>query len=690
MFLKKAVMKKNIIPALVFSFMFFNGVFVRSEMMDDHGRIEIVSKDLVADAPGELILRYHAGAAGVPEEWSVWVELPSGWYNHCGCPRSDRILKWQFVNPEKNGFCRARAVPEGLKIIYRAGSRADIYGAGNRFVQVFAFQVRDRPMGPGETMDLVFHHKMKQGKPHAPLTAGSGQVKWLVESPDEKVPEFNMVAARTSREGQGDGLPGEEWLQVAAGPPAVLLVNIPSRASVGDTAPVRVRTLDANYNFCETWSQTPKVSVTGPAALMPGPVGSETPGVWEALLKINGTGVVTVTAEVKGLGREKSNPLEVIDDSSHGIYWGDLHSHSRWSHDGMGVHPVKYARDASALEFFAITEHVRSTTDREWRDILKTNLDNNLPGRFVTVPAMEDSAFGPSGHFNLFFRQDEPPKLIPDQFDGIERMYGGLHPAVVQHHTGILWSEGRPWLKWTIPIYGRLPGAYVDWKQHRHVNRAAIEIYSLHGSSEMYDPRDLLSYEHVDLIMPTAGRDIGVCRTGMSNPGPRYARDAWAEGLLMGAASGSDDHRAQPGKRAGGLTAVMAKELTRDAVLDAIHKRRIYATTGDRIILDFRINGRVMGSVIEPSSKINVKIHAIGTAPVALIQVMRYDWESNTWKVVVEERPGAVAVDLEKSLGAPLPSVYYLRLEQEGLVNHRPVRAWSSPIWVGEPPMYKD
>jgi len=41
---------------------------------------------------------------------------------------------------------------------------------------------------------------------------------------------------------------------------------------------------------------------------------------------------------------------------------------------------------------------------------------------------------------------------------------------------------------------------------------------------------------------------------------------------------------------------VLAAELTREAIFDAIRNRRTYAVTGDRIALDFQLNGRLMGS----------------------------------------------------------------------------------------------
>jgi hypothetical protein len=154
----------------------------------------------------------------------------------------------------------------------------------------------------------------------------------------------------------------------------------------------------------------------------------------------------------------------------------------------------------------------------------------------------------------------------------------------------------------------------------------------------------------------------------------------------MGTVGGSDDHRAQPGRRGGGYTAVLAKSLTRNDIIEAIRARRVYATTGDRVILDFKINGMPMGSVIDPSPAINVEILAEGTAPIKSIQLMRYDWQSNKWTAVIDENQSSTTARIENKLESTTPAVYYVRLEQKGLVSGRHVRAWSSPIWVGNPP----
>ncbi len=74
---------------------------------------------------------------------------------------------------------------------------------------------------------------------------------------------------------------------------------------------------------------------------------------------------------------------------------------------------------------------------------------------------------------------------------------------------------------------------------------------------------------------------------------PWFFEDAMARGLRLGASAASDEHRGRPGGGApganifgghGGLTGVLAPELTRDDVGRSLRARRTWATTGARAV----------------------------------------------------------------------------------------------------------
>jgi hypothetical protein len=410
-------------------------------------------------------------------------------------------------------------------------------------------------------------------------------------------------------------------------------------------------------------------------------------GVAEAWFQADAEGEIRIAASVEGVGGGVSNPMIVAhsDRVKTRVFWGDVHSHSWMSHDGVGIDPYGYARDAASLDFFTSTEHHNSMAPDEWRKVLDWNEKYLEPGRFVTLVAAEHGGASPSGHFNLYFRQERPRFVRVDKLSQLPDAYGAEAPLVVNHHPGIIWNLGlsKTWntlLGWLDTVFG----PSVDWDEFPEIKRHAVEIYSLHGQSEYFNPQDPLSYENVDLVLPKkSDPHMGESQTGESKEGPHYARDGWAAGHTMGTVAGSDDHQAQPGKHGGGLTAVLVDELTRESVFNAIENRRTYATTGERIFLDFRIDDHQMGSVLPMSEDLTIRISAVGTDHIRSLELMRYDAVSGSWEAIITKEPGTIEFELEETMPNEGPAIFYLRLEQVNVVNERPVRAWSSPIWVG-------
>ena len=76
-----------------------------------------------------------------------------------------------------------------------------------------------------------------------------------------------------------------------------------------------------------------------------------------------------------------------------------------------------------------------------------------------------------------------------------------------------------------------------------------------------------------------------------------------------------------------GLACVVAPELTREAIWQALYDRRCYATTGDRILLDFTIDGKPMGSDnpadLRSVGPRHVRMRAAGTASFTRVEVIR-------------------------------------------------------------------
>ncbi|MFQ6097766.1 MAG: hypothetical protein ACE5O2_08565, partial [Armatimonadota bacterium] len=109
---------------------------------------------------------------------------------------------------------------------------------------------------------------------------------------------------------------------------------------------------------------------------------------------------------------------------------------------------------------------------------------------------------------------------------------------------------------------------------------------------------------------------------------------------------------------------------------DAMYDRRCYATTGTRIVLDFRVNGRVMGSEIVVASATDVRtiyVKASGSADLETIEIIRGGESLD----IFECRGREAEVEIEDAASIEGGTFYYVRVVQaDGEM------AWSSPVWV--------
>ena len=108
--------------------------------------------------------------------------------------------------------------------------------------------------------------------------------------------------------------------------------------------------------------------------------------------------------------------------------------------------------------------------------------------------------------------------------------------------------------------------------------------------------------------------------------GPRDHRStaqyALEQGHVFGFIGSTDHHSAHPGSYGYGQVAVWAEELSRAAIWDALAKRRAYAITGDRIALQFALNGGAMGSVMPFCRERRIEVAVEAAAAIDYIELL--------------------------------------------------------------------
>jgi hypothetical protein len=100
-------------------------------------------------------------------------------------------------------------------------------------------------------------------------------------------------------------------------------------------------------------------------------------------------------------------------------------------------------------------------------------------------------------------------------------------------------------------------------------------------------------------------------------------QEGLARGYTLGIMASSDSHGQHPGAYDNGLIAAHSEGLSRPALWNAFRQRRIYGVTGDRTSLDFRINGRPMGSVLQPAPTRDIEVSVAAWDKVDRVDILR-------------------------------------------------------------------
>ena len=161
--------------------------------------------------------------------------------------------------------------------------------------------------------------------------------------------------------------------------------------------------------------------------------------------------------------------------------------------------------------------------------------------------------------------------------------------------------------------------------------------------------------------------------------------DTLGRGFRLGFFGASDNHERNPGL-GGALAGVWATENTGTGIFDALWHRRVFATTGLRPDLRFKVAGAFMGGDTTTNEAPVVELSVACEEPVVRVEIVR-DGQ------VVHERDMAdrnIQLDWIDSTCTPGRHYYYAHVLFAGTeynpfwnsANAYGVNAWSSPVWV--------
>jgi hypothetical protein len=339
-------------------------------------------------------------------------------------------------------------------------------------------------------------------------------------------------------------------------------------------------------------------------------------GKLDTTLVPNGeTQVVVIAAAPKVRRAQQTATVSLANPLQ--VYFGDLHAHSYYSDGAMRpVDALTYARKVARLDFFVLTDHVGAIDEREWAETREQAWKANEDGRFVAFPGIEWSS--KAGHVCLF----DPP--------------------------------GR---KWPTDLAGLYQAA-----------KDAGAIGQFNHPGTRYGDFDAFAYSEVG---DAAMRLVEV----RSEPEERYFIEALGNGWHLAPTATDDSHSANWGT-AGRWTGVLATGLSRLNVWTALKERHCYSTLDRNCLLDFRVNGAVMGEVIAqpvPWAKAVVVIaDPDRTDSIAEMELIE------DGKVIQSVVPGAQRCRWESApLTKPGRHYYFVRVAQADKQ-----KLWSAPVWV--------
>jgi hypothetical protein len=329
---------------------------------------------------------------------------------------------------------------------------------------------------------------------------------------------------------------------------------------------------------------------------------------------------------------------------------GEFHRHSEVSMDGGSdgsiIDQWRYAIDAAAMEWVGCCDHDNGGgREYSWWTTQKLSEVFHTAGKFVSMFSYERSVAYPEGHRNVVFaeRGIRPLPRLPKTSEE----ESGRAPDTQMLYRYLKQFDG------VVASHTSGTNMGTDWRDHDPQTEPVVEIYQ----------GDRQNYEMPDAPRSNSEKDsIGGWR-------PKgFVNLALEMGYKMGFQASSDHISTHLS-----YCNVLARDLTREAILDGLKKRHVYGAT-DNILADVRSGEHIMGDSFATRVAPELRVKLAGTAPFSKVHVIKDN------RYVYTTEPKKAAVEFTWKDNAPAAgktSYYYVRGEQaDGNI------VWASPMWI--------
>ena len=356
-------------------------------------------------------------------------------------------------------------------------------------------------------------------------------------------------------------LPVQPVVAIVAGPPVLYKAILPTVRRAGQTFSLGFKGEDKWGNPSHLVDGTFGLRANVPVAGLPASIEARRGGFAHRIggLSVNATGELHVEVlDASGHTVCVSNPLRIVADSALLPYWADLHGQSE---ETIGTNSarelIEFARDRAFLDAMSHQGNDFQITTPFWEELNRLTAEYNRDGGFIIFPGYEWSGnTGLGGDRNVLFMREG-------------RQIRRSHHALVEDLSDLATDANssddlfRVLKDEDCVVFAHIGGRYADIRMSHDARiERSVEVHSDWGTFEWLIEDALEQGYRVGIV---ANSDGHKGRHGASHPGAS----------LFGAY--------------GGLTCLLAPELSRRGLFDAMRRRHHYATTGCRMILDTRV-----------------------------------------------------------------------------------------------------
>lgn len=356
-------------------------------------------------------------------------------------------------------------------------------------------------------------------------------------------------------------LPVQPYVSVVAGPPVLYKAILPTLRTRGERFRLGFKGEDQwgnpSHRVDATFTLRANIPVEGlpqTITLKPGDFAKSIDG-----LTCNAPGDLLIEVrDAKDGFVCTSNPLRIVENAPLKPYWADLHGQSE---ETIGTNSarelIEFARDRAFLDAMSHQGNDFQITTPFWQELNKLSQEFNADGRFIMFPGYEWSGnTGLGGDRNVMFLNEGRQ---------IHRSHHALIDDLSDVETDANSADDlfRMLKGEDVIVFAHIGGRYADIKMSHDARiERSVEVHSDWGTFEW------------------------------------LVHDAFEQGYRVGILANSDGHKGRHGASHpgaslfgayGGLSCILAKELTRQGIADALRKRHHYATTGCRMVLDTRV-----------------------------------------------------------------------------------------------------